>query len=153
MDQKGVQVRSCNECTKCCEGHLKTNIKGHEVYPGNPCFFVKIGVGCTSYEDRPKDPCQNFKCYWLSNTQMPEEFKPSNSGVILTWQTVEEFDYLALINAPTNPSVQLLSWALSEANRINSNFSWNIDNQVYWTGSVDFCDAMLRKVQTELGGE
>lgn len=82
---------------------------------------------------------------------MPEEFKPSNSGVILTWQTVEEFDYLALINAPNNPSVQLLSWALSEANRINANFSWNIDSQVYWTGSVDFCSAMLRKLQTELG--
>ncbi|HEY5682465.1 MAG TPA: SEC-C metal-binding domain-containing protein, partial [Sulfuricaulis sp.] len=29
--------RHCGTCTACCDGWVRMNIRGHEVYPGKPC--------------------------------------------------------------------------------------------------------------------
>src|SRR5439155_10475649 len=56
--------RRCGECTACCDGWLKINVYGVEVYPGHPCPHSS-GHHCLIYERRPLDPCQRFFCGWL----------------------------------------------------------------------------------------
>src|SRR2546429_6417162 len=53
--------RRCGECTACCDGWLKINVYGVEVYPGHPCPHSS-GHHCLIYERRPLDPCRRFFC-------------------------------------------------------------------------------------------
>ena len=48
-----VEGRSCDGCTKCCEGYLAGEIQGKQMGFGKPCFLVEIGKGCNDYENRP----------------------------------------------------------------------------------------------------
>lgn len=77
--QMGVKFeRTCDGCTKCCEGWLMEEIYGHPMFPGQPCFYK--GEGCCSiYKSRPEDPCKIFKCEWLENEDYPAWMKPSES--------------------------------------------------------------------------
>jgi hypothetical protein len=79
-----VSDRKCGTCTKCCEGYLIANIRGNPIGNGKPCIFVEIGKGCKDYENRPQEPCKSFECGWITIDEMPEEFKPSMSGVIMS---------------------------------------------------------------------
>ncbi len=75
--------RSCGDCTACCDGWLKINVDGFDVYPGKPCRYSS-GNGCTIYSHRPRDPCQEFVCGWLARTSpLPEWMRPDESQVIL----------------------------------------------------------------------
>lgn len=75
--------RQCGECTGCCDGWVKINIYGHKVYPGKPCPF-STGHSCRIYERRPKEPCQEFFCGWLSKDSfLPEWFRPDKAGCIV----------------------------------------------------------------------
>ena len=74
--------RSCNSCTKCCDGWLAGNIYGHDMYTGKPCHFVKSD-GCSIYNERPQNPCRIFKCEWLINLDIPEWLHPKKSEVII----------------------------------------------------------------------
>src|SRR5206468_6789493 len=55
--------RECGTCTACCDGWVKGTIEGHDMFPGQPCFFRGQGC-CTIYERRPADPCRNLVCRW-----------------------------------------------------------------------------------------
>jgi len=143
-------ARSCGTCTKCCEGWLSGDIRGHKMYPGKPCFFVEIGKGCKDYENRPKNPCREFECLWLKNLDVPEEFSPEKTGVIITWQTTEEgIEYLLLTRAPSSPSAEMLSWAAVAAVVNRLNLSWQIGEKTYWFGNPEFSDYMQRKTEEE----
>lgn len=99
--------KQCNNCTKCCEGHLIGKVKGHDFYPGKQCFFLNIDVGCSIYKDRPKSPCKSFDCFWIQNTNMPNNFKPNNINVIQIEKTlyflnnnkINTLKYIELIQA------------------------------------------------------
>jgi hypothetical protein len=98
INKSGPQkvLRSCGECTACCEGHLEGWAYGHHFYLGRPCHFMKPG-GCSIYPDRPAEPCKRFKCAWLSEDFLPFWFRPDKSNVIVTWASWgpnKDFPYL-----------------------------------------------------------
>lgn len=137
-----VVKKECGTCTKCCEGWLSANIKGHDMYPGKPCFFVEIGKGCKDYENRPKEPCKIFSCGWTDIEDMPEEFRPEVSGVIMHFKENNGNPYIVLSKAPSNPTVQYLSWAIVFARSRNTNIFWFIDDRSWWLGNEEFCKQM-----------
>jgi len=76
-------ARTCSECTACCDGWLKINVRGRDVFPGNPCPF-SVAHKCSIYEDRPVDPCQQFVCGWLADkSPLPEWMRPDKANLIL----------------------------------------------------------------------
>ena len=139
-----VEGRSCDGCTKCCEGYLEANIHGHEVTLGKPCFFVEIGKGCTDYENRPDVPCKSFQCEWLINSDIPDQFKPSNSHVIFTNEEKDGIEYLKLTEAGTKLDSEVLTWSLEYIIDNDKNLAWNIYGNSYWLGDDDF-DNMMNK--------
>ncbi len=92
MDTKKLIKRSCDGCNVCCEGWLNGTIYGKRMYPGMPCHF-KTEKGCGIYKKRPKDPCRDFYCEWLKNTEIPEWFKPNTSKVLLRTLKINEIPY------------------------------------------------------------
>ena len=138
-----MTTKECGTCTKCCEGWLGANIRGHDMYPGKPCFFVEIGKGCKDYENRPKEPCKNFSCGWTDIEDMPEEFRPEVSGVIMHFKENNGNRYIGLSKAPNNPTEQYLSWAIVYARSRNVNILWHIDHKSWWLGNEEFCKQML----------
>lgn len=73
-------MRSCGNCTLCCKLlGLKESKKVGDV--GTYCSFCDKNVGCTIYEDRGPD-CENFNCLWLSQTQIPDSYRPDKLHVM-----------------------------------------------------------------------
>ena len=130
--------RSCGDCTKCCEGWLSGEALGHSFYKGKPCHFITIGKGCSIYAKRPKDPCQSFKCAWLSDENIPEWMKPSDIDTIFIHKTVKDIPYLCLVEAGSNLSSKVLTWAIQYVLANNMNFYWEIDGGANWIGSPEF---------------
>ena len=142
-NQPIVEGRSCDGCTKCCEGYLAGDIRGH--YMGimpdqsiKPCFFVEIGKGCKDYSNRPYDPCSTFKCDYLTNPEMPNSFKPSRANAIFVTRTVKGIEYLKLIEAGRKLDSEVLSWAISYALVNNLNFAWSVLDNMFWIGNEEF---------------
>lgn len=141
----GRNKRSCEDCTKCCEGWLPAEINGEMMYPGKPCGSVELGVGCTIYKDRPKEPCKNFECSWKSSDFVPEEFSPKAMGHIISTQVVEGIPYLALTYAGNDLGVRLLSWFVTFAVGRQLNAEWAVDGEIYALGSPEFMAARSRR--------
>jgi hypothetical protein len=133
-----VEGRSCGECTKCCEGYLEGNIRGQEMTLGKPCFLVEIGKGCTDYENRPEHPCKTFQCEWLINSDIPIEFKPSFSKVIISEKNINNIKYLELIEAGEKLDSKILSWTINYSFEKDKNILWNVDDEMYNIGDDDF---------------
>jgi hypothetical protein len=78
-----AQPRSCGDCTACCDGWLRIEVRGHQVRPGAPCPFATTN-GCSIYEERPQHPCREFTCGWLiASSPLPEWMRPDKSNLIL----------------------------------------------------------------------
>lgn len=75
-------MRNCQNCTKCCEGHVGAIIKGFKIGNGRPCPFVKIGVGCNIFKDRPTD-CGQWDCQWIKRLDLPEELDPKLTDMVI----------------------------------------------------------------------
>lgn len=115
------------------------------MYPGTPCASVDLGVGCTIYKDRPKDPCKTFECSWKSSDFVPEEFSPKATGHIISTQVVEDIPYLALTYAGSDLGSRLLSWFVTFAVGRQLNAEWVVDGEVYALGSMEFMTARSRR--------
>src|ERR1700693_3330272 len=102
--------RQCGTCTACCDGWVKGTVEGHEMKPGQPCYFR--GEGCCSiYERRPLDPCRNFVCGWLqADSPFPEEFRPDKLGVLVIPVRWRERTAYILRSAGRDPDEALLAW-------------------------------------------
>ena len=137
-----IKKKECGTCTKCCEGWLHATVRGHDMYPGKPCFFIEIGKGCKDYKNRPKEPCKSFSCSWLEIEEMPEKFKPENSGVIMHYKSNNGNPYFSITKAPNNPTIHFLSWAMIYARSRSANIFWNVDNNSYWVGNEEFINQM-----------
>jgi hypothetical protein len=75
--------RSCGDCTACCDGWLQIEVRGHAVRKGSPCPFSAAGR-CTIYPDRPRHPCREFVCGWLTaSSPLPDWMRPDRSQLIL----------------------------------------------------------------------
>jgi hypothetical protein len=148
-----VEGRSCEGCTKCCEGHLRADIKlsdGRTSWIGqneqtaefHPCGFLNKGTGCAAYELRPNNPCAIFKCDWLTNPDMPESFKPSRANSIFTTRTIKGVEYTMLIEAGRKLDSEVLSWAISDALANGKNFAWRVLGNIFWIGNEEFNNMM-----------
>ena len=137
-----VEGRSCNGCTKCCEGYLSAEINEKKVDKNNPCYLVNIGKGCNDYENRPELPCKVFQCEWLVNELIPENLKPSKSNTIILKRYTDQNTYLELIEAGEKLNSEVLTWAIQYAleDNDNSNILWNIDDKKHWLGNDNFCN-------------
>lgn len=104
------RIRSCDGCTKCCEGYLSATILGHRMDFGKPCFFKGNGC-CSIYKTRPVNPCVNFKCEWLQDTSIPRKFKPDVSNIILVKRTVGGELCVEMVQATEEPiSQKNINW-------------------------------------------
>lgn len=144
-----IDGRSCEGCTKCCEGHLRAELGIEKFFMGInddgvrvPCPFVKIGEGCGVYESRPVSPCQTFKCDYLTDASMPESFKPSRSNTIFTTRTIKGIEYTMLIEAGNKLDSEVLSWAISKHLEEGTNFAWRVLGNIFWIGDEAFNNMM-----------
>lgn len=101
--------RSCDGCTKCCDGWLTGSAYGHEFYPGKKCYWSSKR-GCNIYEYRPHEPCVTFKCYWKTNRIVPFEFKPDKIGVILVERYMDGYFYLDVNYGGSNIPIEVIDW-------------------------------------------
>ena len=143
-----IKGRSCGTCTKCCEGYLSGQAHGIPFYPGKPCHFLKIGFGCSIYEDRPDDPCKGFQCQWLTEPNFPEWLKPNLSNVIFVPSEIDGHQYIFAIEAGAKMEERTLSWAKSYMLSNNFNFAWQYDGKWSASGSDKFLKAYFGSNET-----
>ncbi len=141
-------MKSCGTCTKCCDGWMSDNIRGHEVYPGKPCFFVTIGRGCNDYDNRPNDPCKTFNCVWKVDNQIPEHMKPDISNIIATYNQIDGILYTTLTQAGNEVDKTSIDWYISFYGNKNTNLLLNLNNKSYLIGSDDF----VKKISETING-
>lgn len=134
----GKNNKECGTCTKCCEGWTIANIEGRPVTPGNPCYFLEQNVGCKIYDNRPYFPCQKFSCAWLALKDIPDQWKPENCGVIMTNLDVHGEPYVVFINAPLNPSKEMIEWAEEYFAKKKMNFLYVDKRGVHPIGNKNF---------------
>jgi hypothetical protein len=144
-----VEGRSCDGCTKCCEGYLVGVVNEKQFGFGEPCFLVQIGKGCKDYENRPEYPCKAFQCEWLINPDVPEDYKPSESNVIMSTRYIDEnTKYLELIEAGEKLNPSVLSWSIGYSLENESNLLWSISDDTFWVGDEEFNDLMNSSIES-----
>lgn len=74
-------LRSCGECTACCDGHIIGNAYGHDFGLGKKCFYL-VQQKCTIYETRP-EVCRKYQCAWTQGL-LPEEHRPDKTGLMVS---------------------------------------------------------------------
>jgi hypothetical protein len=67
---------------------------------------------------------------------MPDEYKPSNSGVIIRRGMLHEMEFFFLIPAPKNPSNEMIEWAKEYYK--NKNLHYCTNDIAYAFGSKEF---------------
>lgn len=136
-------TRSCQGCTKCCEGYLAGEAHGRTFYTGKPCHFVQIGRGCAIYKDRPADPCKTYQCSWRESDTLPEWMKPSEIDAIVDERvTPGGHRYISVHEAGRQLDSRVLSWLIQFALTNNANLRWEIAGGKNWLGSTEFCTEM-----------
>jgi hypothetical protein len=133
-----MNKRECGTCTKCCEGHLIGEAKGHKFYNGKPCHFISIDKGCSIYSERPEYPCVSYKCGWLLDLDIPEWLKPDAVNVIIDFREVEGHQYINLIEAGSTVSSKVLNWFIQYALNNQLNAVWQVEYGMNWIGSSEF---------------
>jgi|688.fasta_scaffold186293_4 hypothetical protein len=123
--------RSCDGCTKCCQGHLHGTAHGHSFQSGKPCFFVG-DKGCSIYADRPQNPCVDFKCEWLAQDYLPMWFRPDLSKVIVVKRQHDDGEWLEVCEAGQKMDSSVLSWLLIWAANNKKNVRYQIDGGINW---------------------
>ena len=123
--------RTCDGCTKCCQGYLWGEAHGHSFQSGKPCFFVGE-KGCSIYEDRPDSPCKSFKCEWLASDYLPMWMRPDLSKVIATRRQYDDGEWLELTESGQKMDSAVLSWVLIWAANNKKNVRYQIDGGWNW---------------------
>lgn len=71
--------RQCGTCTLCCKLIAVLELdKPEQVW----CPHCVKGEGCTIYAERPR-VCRDWHCAWRSWSDVPEEWFPRRSGIVL----------------------------------------------------------------------
>lgn len=140
-----MSKRTCGDCTKCCEGWLMTEVLGNKMYGGQPCPFVIPNKGCGIYAKRPKDPCQVYKCGWLTDENIPEWMKPSLTNAIVDYKMTDGVPYLNVTEAGQMLDSRVLTWLIKYAIANKMNFTWEIAGGRHWFGSPEF-DTVMNKL-------
>ena len=131
--------RSCGSCTKCCEGFTSGGAYGFKFGNGVPCNFLEIGLGCTIYEDRPRHPCQTFKCQWIANSDLPEHFQPNISHIMAVRRGQK---FVVLTNVGPNPNSEVIDWYKADSIKNGYNIGYNQNGVDYFFGDPEFVAKM-----------
>ena len=130
-------MRTCDGCTKCCDGWLWGEAHGHKFYKGRPCHFIGP-KGCTIYDSRPESPCRTFRCEWLINEDIPAWMKPDKINAIIVRRTRDDNrEYFEINEAGATLDVRVLSWFTSkifEKDSTIKSIRWEVEggwNQVW----------------------
>ncbi len=141
-----ISTRHCGSCTACCDGWLKGNILGHEIYTGKHCQY-STGHRCSIYERRPQYPCRKFTCGWLeANSPLPEEFRPDKIGVIFVIAEWRGTPIYALAPAGHDPTPQALDWVNQFSIRNHRPFLYQSGGEWYAVGPPEFQEEILARV-------
>lgn len=91
--------------------------------------------GCSIYEQRPEDPCKNFKCEWLNNESIPHWMKPNSINVIIYKRSENDQEFLEFTEAGSKLDPKVLSWIFMEYAKGNlKNIKYQLDggwNYIY----------------------
>jgi len=87
-------MRSCGECTKCCEV-LQGCAYGHDFGNGVSCKFLGES-GCKIYKIRPNF-CENYYCAWAQEL-FPEEMRPDRCNVLISVENGNDGQYLRVMS-------------------------------------------------------
>jgi hypothetical protein len=135
ITEKAVAIptpqRTCDSCTKCCQGHLSGVAYGHSFQPGKPCFFV-AEKGCSIYADRPDSPCKSFKCEWLANDSLPMWMRPDLSKVIVLNRKYDDGEWVEVSEAGQKLDAAVLSWMVIWAANNKKNLRYQVDGGWNW---------------------
>jgi len=136
--------KECGTCTRCCDGTISGDVKGHLMYTGKPCFFLEIGGTCTDYENRPLHPCKVYKCLWLEFEDVPDYIKPENANAIIDIDIYKGKKYLRLTRSNNDYPSDVLTYAINYAKYNNLPFIWN-DNlgAINYLGDEKLCREII----------
>jgi len=139
--------RECGACTACCEGWLSADIRGHQMHPGRPCFFLTEG-SCTDYEGRPAT-CKTYNCAWkVENEVFPVWMRPDVSGVIISRIVLpsrSDLTHYEVAEARGKLDVKTLNWLIQWALEKGHNLFYQIEGKHHAIGSPAFRSAMSHK--------
>lgn len=128
--------RTCDGCSKCCEGWLRGEANQHTFYPGKPCHY--LAKGCSIYDNRPKDPCQQYKCMWLESDELPMWMRPDLCNAIVTKHNKDGVEFYSLVEAGQQLDSAVLSWFLLWALNNNKNLMYEVKGGANRIGSSAF---------------
>ena len=145
--------RHCGGCTKCCEGWVEGEIRGHRMHPGQVCHFLAPGPSptvhgaCRIYAERPQSPCRNFVCAWLQpGSDLPEAFRPDRIGVIAVGTQWRGAPALILVSAGNDPDEATLAWMRAYAQSTRTPFFYADRGERLGYGPPEFQREMAAKV-------
>lgn len=130
--------RACGECARCCEGWLSGTVYGHAFSPGTPCFFLE--KTCSIYNERPADPCQSYRCAWLSEDIFPMWMKPSLSNLLISKRMDEASNasYYVVDTTGDHYDSRALAWIERWAIETNANVEYRVGGEIRRSGSPLF---------------
>ena len=143
------KARDCGDCTACCGGALRIEVRGHEVRPGKPCPF-RIAHGCSIYDERPQHPCREFVCGWLvASSPLPDWMRPDKSDLILlpanfVWHNLPVDVAVAVGSAPKRKALDWLKRFSIERRRC---LMYQIDNEWFAFGPPAFQAEIVERIQ------
>jgi len=146
---RGGKARDCGNCTACCDGWLKIEVRGHPVRPGTPCPF-RTDCGCSIYAERPQHPCREFVCGWLvASSPLPDWMRPDKSDVILlaanfSWQGLPVDVAVA---AGARPRKKALDWLLRFCSEHRRCLMYQMDDEWFAFGPPAFQAEMSQHLQ------
>jgi len=128
--------RTCDGCTKCCEGTLRGKAHQHDFYPGKPCHF--LGKGCSIYANRPADPCTSYECVWLATDKLPMWMRPDLCHAITTFKIQDGIEYYEVLEAGKQLDSAVLSWFVMWALNNKYNLMYEVQGGKNRIGSQEF---------------
>lgn len=157
QNQENLQVtkdfRDCGSCTECCKNLYIESVYGHEVKPGNPCFFLCTEKKCTIHENRP-DVCRSFQCAW-SQRLLPEWMKPDQSNALVcveNWGEHKQYQMLKVLSVNEGYDVRTFSWILDFCMKNKTPLAYEVPGskgEVRYLGDNEFMD-YIQKNKTKL---
>lgn len=133
--------RTCDGCSKCCEGVVNGVAHGYDFYPGKPCHF--LGKGCTIYADRPVSPCHEYECAWLESDELPMWMRPDMCNVLVTRREKDGIEYFDIREAGKKLDAAVLSWFVIWALKGQRNILYQIDGGLNKIGSNEYLALQL----------
>jgi hypothetical protein len=137
---RAQSLRTCGECTACCDGWLQIEVHGHPVGLGKPCLY-RVEQGCSIYDERPQHPCREFVCGWLvASSPLPDWMRPDKSDLIMLaansfWQGLPVD---VIVAASRRPKQKALDWLMKFSTENRRCLIYQIDEEWFAFGPPAF---------------